>query len=115
MSLCICFVETNEGQCVVEQLDTCTGVVEGERSCLLDKECGNMEKCCSDGCYTECSNLIEDTSMYNEKISLFYPFFDGLEDTTSVGNQNLVTMIFTKMTLLTREYQTQGGHSVKFS
>ena len=30
------YAETNEGQCVVEQLDTCTGVVEGERSCLLD-------------------------------------------------------------------------------
>ena len=58
----------------MEQLDTCTGVVEGERSCLLDKECGNMEKCCSNSCYTECSNLIEDSSMYNEEISLFYPF-----------------------------------------
>ena len=70
----LCIAETNEGQCEVEQLDTCTGVVEGERSCLLDKECGNMEKCCSDGCYTECSNLIEDTSMYNKEISLIYAF-----------------------------------------
>ena len=55
------FVAQHPGVC--QQVDTCNSTDSQYHStlCLMDGDCGRLEKCCSDGCGMRCTTDIKDS------------------------------------------------------